>query len=107
SKLLSPALCDSQKMVVSSRRDRTTRDRAARLDGRTASARATCGCAARRQRANARRGRNGGRTMNQINTEREQRFIDLAATLADDFAERAARHDEEASFPHENYARMR
>jgi alkylation response protein AidB-like acyl-CoA dehydrogenase len=45
--------------------------------------------------------------MNQINTEREQRFIDLAAGLADDFAERSARHDEEASFPHENYARMR
>ena len=29
--------------------------------------------------------------MNQINTEREQRFIDLAAGLADDFADRAAR----------------
>ncbi len=24
--------------------------------------------------------------MNQLNTEREQRFIDLAASLADDFA---------------------
>jgi alkylation response protein AidB-like acyl-CoA dehydrogenase len=45
--------------------------------------------------------------MIQINTEREQRFIDMAATLADDFAQRAARHDEEASFPHENYARLR
>ena len=45
--------------------------------------------------------------MNQINTEREQRFIDLAAALADDFAQRAAQHDEEASFPHENYARLR
>jgi len=45
--------------------------------------------------------------MNQINTEREQRFIDLAAGMADDFAKRAAQHDEEASFPHENYARMR
>jgi alkylation response protein AidB-like acyl-CoA dehydrogenase len=45
--------------------------------------------------------------MNQLNTEREQRFIDMAAALADDFAERAARHDEEASFPHENYARLR
>ncbi len=45
--------------------------------------------------------------MNSINTEREQRFIDLAAGLADDFKTRAARHDEEASFPHENYARMR
>jgi alkylation response protein AidB-like acyl-CoA dehydrogenase len=45
--------------------------------------------------------------MNQLNTEREQRFIDLAASLADDFKERAAQHDEEASFPHENYARLR
>ena len=45
--------------------------------------------------------------MNQLNTEREQRFIDLAAGLADDFAQRAAQHDEEASFPHENYARLR
>ncbi len=45
--------------------------------------------------------------MNQINTEREQRFIDLAAGLADEFAARAAQHDEEASFPYENYARLR
>ncbi len=45
--------------------------------------------------------------MNQLHTEREQRFIDLAATLADEFAQRAARYDEEASFPHENYARLR
>src|ERR1700689_1834686 len=45
--------------------------------------------------------------MNQINPEREQRFIDMAAALADEFAQRAARHDEERSFPHENYARMR
>jgi alkylation response protein AidB-like acyl-CoA dehydrogenase len=45
--------------------------------------------------------------MNQINTEREQRFIDLAAGLADDFATRAAEHDREASFPHENYARLK
>ena len=45
--------------------------------------------------------------MNQLNTEGEQRFIDLAASLADDFATRAAQHDEEASFPHENYARLR
>lgn len=45
--------------------------------------------------------------MNQLNTEREQRFIDMAAALADDFAGRAAQHDEEASFPHENYARLR
>src|SRR5271170_2252824 len=45
--------------------------------------------------------------MNQLNTEGEQRFIDLAASLADDFATRAAQHDEEASFPHENYARLK
>src|SRR5579863_2155898 len=45
--------------------------------------------------------------MNQLYSEREQRFVDLAAELADDFAKRAAQHDEEASFPHENYARMR
>ena len=45
--------------------------------------------------------------MNQINTQREQRFIDLAAMLADEFAPRAAQHDEEGSFPHENYARLK
>ena len=45
--------------------------------------------------------------MNQLNTEREQRFIDLAAGLADDFAPRAAQHDEDASFPDENYARLK
>jgi alkylation response protein AidB-like acyl-CoA dehydrogenase len=45
--------------------------------------------------------------MNQFHTEREQRFIDLAASLADDFAQRTAQHDEEGSFPYENYARMR
>jgi alkylation response protein AidB-like acyl-CoA dehydrogenase len=45
--------------------------------------------------------------MNQLHTAREQRFIDLAATLADDFAQRSARHDEEESFPYENYARLK
>jgi alkylation response protein AidB-like acyl-CoA dehydrogenase len=45
--------------------------------------------------------------MNQHHTEREQRFIDLAAELADDFAQRAAQHDEDESFPYENYARLR
>lgn len=45
--------------------------------------------------------------MNQLHTEREQRFIDLAAGLADDFAQRAAQHDEEASFPYENYERLK
>jgi alkylation response protein AidB-like acyl-CoA dehydrogenase len=45
--------------------------------------------------------------MNQLNTEREQRFIDLAAMLAGEFAPRAAQHDEEGSFPYENYARLK
>ncbi len=45
--------------------------------------------------------------MQQFHTEREQRFIDLAATQADEFAPRAARYDEEGSFPYENYARLR
>jgi alkylation response protein AidB-like acyl-CoA dehydrogenase len=45
--------------------------------------------------------------MNQLHTEREQHFIDLAATLADEFAQRAARYDEEEAFPYENYTRLR
>ena len=45
--------------------------------------------------------------MNQLHTEREQGFIDLAAMLADEFAQRAARYDEEEAFPYENYARLR
>jgi alkylation response protein AidB-like acyl-CoA dehydrogenase len=45
--------------------------------------------------------------MQQLHTEREQRFIDLAATLADEFAERAAQYDEDERFPSENYARLR
>jgi alkylation response protein AidB-like acyl-CoA dehydrogenase len=45
--------------------------------------------------------------MNQIHTEREQRFIGLAGGLADDFAKRAAQHDEDESFPFENYEQMR
>jgi alkylation response protein AidB-like acyl-CoA dehydrogenase len=45
--------------------------------------------------------------MHQFHTEREQRFIDLAATLADEFAPRAAQYDEKEAFPYENYARMR
>src|SRR5262249_7318491 len=55
--------------------------------------------------------RRGGATeavlMNQIHTEREQRFINLAAGLADDFAKRAAQHDNDESFPFENYEQMR
>ncbi len=45
--------------------------------------------------------------MQQFHTEREQRFIDLAGTLADEFAPRAAQYDETETFPYENYARMR
>jgi len=45
--------------------------------------------------------------MQQFHTEREQRFIDLAATLADEFAPRAAQYDESEAFPYENYARLR
>lgn len=45
--------------------------------------------------------------MQQFHTEREQGFIDLAITLADDFATRAAQHDEEGSFPYENYTRLK
>ena len=45
--------------------------------------------------------------MHQFHTTREQRFIDLAATLADDFAQRAAQHDEDGSFPYENYAPLK
>ena len=45
--------------------------------------------------------------MNQLHSERERRFIDLAGELADDFVQRAARHDEEGSFPFENYERLK
>lgn len=45
--------------------------------------------------------------MDRCLTEREQSFVDLAAELADDFRTRAAQHDEESSFPHENYDAMR
>lgn len=45
--------------------------------------------------------------MDQLHTEREKRFLDLAAGLADEFAPRAAKYDEEEAFPFENYARMR
>ncbi len=45
--------------------------------------------------------------MQQFHTDREQRFIDLAATLADEFAPRAAQYDENEAFPYENYARLK
>ncbi|MFC4049921.1 acyl-CoA dehydrogenase family protein [Actinomadura syzygii] len=40
-------------------------------------------------------------------TTREQRFVHLAAELADDFAERADEHDRDNTFPFENFERMR
>ena len=49
----------------------------------------------------------GAKPMNQIHTAREQRFLDMAGEMADDFAKRAAIHDEEGSFPFENYERLK
>ena len=45
--------------------------------------------------------------MNQHHTEREQRFLDLAGALADEFAPRSAKYDSEEAFPYENYARLK
>src|SRR5579884_3381220 len=45
--------------------------------------------------------------MHAVLTERQRRFVDLAGQLADVFAERAARHDQDNTFPVENYAEMR
>jgi alkylation response protein AidB-like acyl-CoA dehydrogenase len=45
--------------------------------------------------------------MRQILTPRERELVDLAGSLADRFAERAAEHDREATFPLENYEEMR
>jgi len=45
--------------------------------------------------------------MKQCLTERQQRFVDLAGSLADKFAERARVHDEGNTFPLENYQDMR
>ncbi|MGE0822764.1 MAG: acyl-CoA dehydrogenase family protein [Candidatus Binatia bacterium] len=40
-------------------------------------------------------------------TERQQRFIAMAATHADDFKTRVTQHDQESSFPHENVDAMK
>jgi len=45
--------------------------------------------------------------MKQCLTDRQQEFVDLAAKLADAFAERAGEHDRDNTFPFENYEDMR
>lgn len=40
-------------------------------------------------------------------TERQERIVELAGRLADEFAERADEHDRENTFPAENWERMR
>jgi alkylation response protein AidB-like acyl-CoA dehydrogenase len=45
--------------------------------------------------------------MRQIITPRERDLVELAGGLADRFAERAAEHDRDATFPFENYDEMR
>src|SRR5260370_25724008 len=45
--------------------------------------------------------------MNQLHTAREQRFVDMAAEMAEDFGKIAAIHDEEGSFTFENYERLK
>lgn len=45
--------------------------------------------------------------MEQCLTPRQREIVDLAGRLADEFAERAAEHDRDGSFPFENYERMR
>ena len=45
--------------------------------------------------------------MGQQLTESQQRWYDIAAIHADDFATRSAQHDEENSFPFENYEAMK
>lgn len=45
--------------------------------------------------------------MQQHHSAGEQSWVDVAGRMADDFAQRAAQHDEERSFPYENYAQLR
>ena len=40
-------------------------------------------------------------------TERQQRFIDVARALIPALRERAAQHDRDGTFPHENFADIR
>lgn len=45
--------------------------------------------------------------MRQSLNQRQQHLVELAAPLADAFAERAELHDRDNTFPHENYAELR
>jgi alkylation response protein AidB-like acyl-CoA dehydrogenase len=45
--------------------------------------------------------------MEQCLTPRQREIVELAGRLADEFASRAAKHDQDGSFPFENYERMR
>src|SRR5918999_5198539 len=45
--------------------------------------------------------------MEQCLTPRQRDIVELAGGLAAEFAERAGEHDRDASFPFENYERMR
>jgi alkylation response protein AidB-like acyl-CoA dehydrogenase len=45
--------------------------------------------------------------MEQCLTRRQREIVELAGRLADEFASRAAEHDQDGSFPFENYERMR
>ncbi len=45
--------------------------------------------------------------MQQHHSPDEQHWIEIAGRMADDFALRAAQHDEERSFPYENYEQLR
>jgi alkylation response protein AidB-like acyl-CoA dehydrogenase len=45
--------------------------------------------------------------MEQCLTPRQREIVELAGRLADEFASRAAEHDQDGSFPFENYERMR
>jgi len=45
--------------------------------------------------------------MNYPRTERQQRFVDIASALVPTLQERAAQHDRDGTFPHENFVDIR